>query len=50
MMQFWVLQYKKGLNLLENVQRRAVKMVKDPEGKLSEVWLRLLGLFSLEET
>lgn len=43
--QFWVPQYKKDIDMLERVQR----MVKAPEGKLCEEWLRSLGLFSLEK-
>lgn len=44
-MWFWSLQYKKNVKLLESVQRRDTRMVKDLEGK-PEMWLRALGLFS----
>ena len=38
--------YKKGINLLESAQRRAMKMEKGLEGKVSEEQLRSLSLLS----
>ena len=46
--QFWVSQYKKVIRLLECVQSRVTKMVKDLESKTFEKWLRALDLLSLE--
>jgi len=46
--QFWVPQYKEETKLLECVRKSTVDMVKGLKGKTSEVWLRSLGLFSLE--
>ena len=40
---------KKGIKLLENIQRRATKMVKGLESKVYENWPRALDLFSPEQ-
>lgn len=46
----YIPQYKKDIKLLASVQRMAANIIKGLEVKTYEEWLRLLGLFNLEET
>ena len=47
--QAWGPQYRKDVELLEQVQMRATKMIRGPEHLSCEEGVRELGLFSLEK-
>ena len=47
--QMWSPQYRRDMDLLERVQRRATKMIQEMEHLSYEDRLRELGLFSMEK-
>jgi len=47
--QFWAPHYKKDTELLERVQRRAMRLLRGLENKSCKEWLRELRLFSVEQ-
>lgn len=47
--QFWAPKFRKGIEVLKQVQRRAIEYLKDLEHKLCEEQPRELGMFSLEK-
>ena len=48
--QMWSSQYRRDVDLLNCIQRRATKIIRGTECPPCEIRLRELGLFSLEKT